>query len=69
VNKNSFADNNDNLHFANQYFIRGQYHLLQKIKRNAAGTKQKLNQPNGLKTPGTGKNVTLPEEDVSYSEF
>jgi transcription elongation GreA/GreB family factor len=65
VSKNSFADNNDNLHFANQYFIRGQYHLLQKIKRNAAGTKQKLSQTNGLKTSATpGKTVTLPEEDL-----
>lgn len=68
TNKNSFPESNENLHFANQYFIRGQYNQLHKIKRNAVGTKHRASgqsNPNNGSVKSTGKNVTLPEEDVS----
>lgn len=73
-NKNSLSESNDNLHFGNQYFIRGQYNQLHKIKRNAVGAKHRVTSQNsnssgGMKTTGThGKNVTLPEEDVSSQD-
>lgn len=64
VNKNSFVESSDNLHFAHQYFIRGRYNLLQKIKRNAATNKQKVTGDGQKCQTTSGKNVILPEEDL-----